>query len=64
MQESKKKDAPLQHEDWLARRPKAAQASIAKSLEILDRPTRHAPEEADKLLKGYVSIRRKAATGR
>ena len=56
--------AHLQHEDWLARRPKATQASIAKALEILDRPTRHAPEEADKLPKGYVSVRRKAASGR
>jgi hypothetical protein len=64
MQESKKKDAPLHHEDWLARCPKATQASIAKALEILDRPTLQAPEEADKFPKGYVSVRRKAASGR
>jgi len=56
--------AHLQHEDWLARRPKATPASIARALEILDRPTSHAPEEADKLPKGYVSVRRKAASGR
>ena len=56
--------AHLQHENWLARRPKATQASIAKALEILDRPTRQAPQEADKLPKGYVSVRRKAASGR
>jgi hypothetical protein len=50
--------AHLQHEEWLARRPKASSDSIAKALQLLDRPTRHAPEEIDKLPKGYVSIRR------
>jgi hypothetical protein len=29
--------AHLQHEEWVARRPKATAASIAKALEILDR---------------------------
>lgn len=56
--------AHLQHEDWLAHRSKATTGSIAKALQILDRPTRHAPEEVDKLPKGYVSIRRKGASGR
>lgn len=56
--------AHLQHEDWLARRPKATTSSIAKALQILDRPKRHAPEELDKLPKGYVSVRRKVASGR
>ncbi len=51
--------AHLQHEEWLARRPKATSGSIAKALQILDRPTGHAPEEVDKLPKGYVSVRRK-----
>jgi hypothetical protein len=51
--------AHLQHEEWLARRPKASSDSIAKALQILDRPTRHAPAEVDKLPKGYVSTRRK-----
>jgi hypothetical protein len=51
--------AHLQHEEWLARRPKTSSDSIAKALRILDRPTRHAPEEVDKLPKGYVSARRK-----
>ena len=50
--------AHLQHEDWLARRPKATKVSIAKALQILDRPTPHAPEEVDKLPKGYVSVQR------
>jgi hypothetical protein len=51
--------AHLQHEEWLARRPKATDASIAKALEILDRPTRAAVEAEDMLPKGYVSMRRK-----
>ena len=51
--------AHLQHEEWLARRPKASSDSIAKALQILDRPTRHVPVEVDKLPKGYVSARRK-----
>jgi hypothetical protein len=51
--------AHLQHEEWLARRPKASSGSIAKALQILDRPTSHAPGEADKLPKGYLSARRK-----
>jgi hypothetical protein len=56
--------AHLQHEDWLARRPKATSGSIAKALQILDRPTRHTPEEVDRLPKGYVSVRRKGTSGR
>jgi hypothetical protein len=51
---SAEKLAHLQHEDWLAHCPKATPALIAKALEILDRPTRHAPEETDKLPKGNV----------
>jgi hypothetical protein len=53
--------AQLQQEEWLARRPKASSGSIAKALQILDRPTSHAPEELDKLPKGYVSARRKCS---
>ena len=51
------KVAHLQHEEWLARRPKASQALIAKALEILDRPTPHAPDLEDRLPKGYSSKR-------
>ena len=50
--------AHLQHEDWLARRPKATSDSIAKALQILDRPTRLAAEEEDQLPNGYVPLRR------
>jgi hypothetical protein len=53
--------AHLQHEEWLARRSKATSGSIAKALQILDRPTSHAPQEVDKLPKGYLSVRRKYA---
>jgi hypothetical protein len=51
--------AHLQHEEWLARRPKASSDSITKALQILNRPTRHAAEEVEKLPKGYVSARPK-----
>src|SRR5580698_6034024 len=51
------KVAHLQHDEWLARRPKASPASIAKALEILDRPTPHAPESEDKLPKNYQATR-------
>lgn len=51
--------AHLQHEEWVARRPKATAASIGKALEILDRPTDGANFEADELPEGYVSVRRK-----
>jgi hypothetical protein len=53
------KIAHLQHEEWLAHRPKVSSDSVAKTLQILDRPARHPPEEVDKLPKGYSSTRRK-----
>ena len=53
--------AHLQHDEWVANRPKATDAQIAKALEILDRPTGHAPGTDDQLPKGYVSVRRKFA---
>jgi hypothetical protein len=48
-------------QEWLALRPKVNPASIAKALDILDRPTIHGPEEEDQLPKGYVLVRRKYA---
>jgi len=51
--------AHLQHEEWLGHRPKASAGLIAKALDILDRSTGQAPEEDDRLPKGYASIRRK-----
>lgn len=58
------KVAHLQHEEWVARRAKPTKESIAKALEILDRPTGHEPEEQDRLPKGYISVRRRGAKGR
>jgi hypothetical protein len=51
--------AHLQHEEWLAHRPKPDSALIAKVLDILDRPTRLAPEDFDRIPDGYVAVRRK-----
>lgn len=53
--------AHLQHEEWLARRPKATDALIAKALDILDRPSSKVREHSDKVPHEYVSFRRKYA---
>lgn len=53
--------AHLQHEEWLAHRPKVSAALIGKALDILDRPGGHAPEDFDKIPSGYVPARRKNA---
>jgi len=50
------KVAHLQHEEWLSRRPKASPVSIAKALEILDRPLSQEPEVDDALPAGYDSV--------
>jgi hypothetical protein len=42
-----KKLAHLQHEEWLARRPKIANGLIKRALSILDKPTRHPLEAFD-----------------
>ncbi len=49
------------HQEWLERRPKATSRSIAKALEILDRPANQPPKEDDELQMGYVPVRRKYA---
>jgi hypothetical protein len=54
--------AHLQHEEWLAHRPKASAGLIAKALDVIDRPNGHAPEDFDKIPNGYVSVRRKYAS--
>jgi len=53
------KVAQLRHEEWIARRAKPTEESIAKALDILDRPTGHTLEEQDRLPKGYVPMRRR-----
>jgi hypothetical protein len=50
--------AHLQHEEWLARRPKATAVLKAMALAILNRPGQE-PEESDRLPKGYVPLRRR-----
>jgi hypothetical protein len=56
--------AHLQHEEWLAKRPKVSEALIAKSLMILDRPTGHPAEEFDRIPAGYRSVRPRIAARR
>ena len=45
----------LQHDEWLARRPKVTRALTARALDILDRPTGNSVEESDKVPSGYRS---------
>jgi hypothetical protein len=47
----------LQHDEWLASRPKPTAARISRALGILDRTTENAPDPGDELPDGYVSIR-------
>jgi hypothetical protein len=54
---SRKKIVHLQHEEWLATRPKPTAARIARALAILDRPNQNAPDPGDELPDGYASIR-------
>jgi hypothetical protein len=49
--------AHLQHDSWLATRPKPTVANIARGLAALDKPARKAPDAGDELPKGYKSIR-------
>ncbi len=50
--------AHLQHEEWLAKRPKASEAGIARAVEILNRDTGVAPAEEDGLPEQYQRNRR------
>lgn len=50
--------AHLQHEEWLATRPKPSEKRVARALAILDRHTRSSPAPEDVLPKGYSSIQR------
>jgi len=51
--------AHLQHEEWLARRPKVTGALLTGALDILDRPAGQSPEEFDKIPAGYARNRRR-----
>jgi hypothetical protein len=50
--------AHLQHEEWLARRPKLSGELVARALAVLDQPTGRAPEEFDRLPASFQSARR------
>jgi hypothetical protein len=49
--------AHLQHEAWLASRPKPTAQGLALALAALDKPSGIAPEPWDELPEGYESIR-------
>ena len=51
--------AHLQHEEWLASRPRLTDALLEKAVHILDRSAKRSPEPGDELPDGYVSVRRK-----
>jgi len=56
--------AHLQHEEWLARRPKFTNALVARALHTLDQSTGFLPQEFDKVPPGYKSARNKHAANR
>jgi hypothetical protein len=60
--------AHLQHEEWLASRPKISEAMTTRALKIMDRPTGNPLEDFDRIPAGYRSVRskfvRKVASGR
>ena len=47
--------AVIEHNEWLARRPKASPERIKRALEILNRDTGNAPATGDELPEGYQS---------
>ncbi len=51
----------LEHEEWLARRPKVSEAMRARALEILERPSGQPPEPFDRIPGGYRPVRRRRA---
>lgn len=55
------KVAHLQHDEWLARRPKATDALIARALAVLDEPAPNAVEEIDRIPEGYSPRRRRSS---
>jgi hypothetical protein len=49
--------AHLQHEEWLARRPKVSDAMTARAMSILGRDTGRPTEEFDRIPAGYRAVR-------
>lgn len=52
--------AHLQHEEWLAQRPKATPALLSAALAVLNLPTGNLPEAGDALPDGYDSHRKQS----
>lgn len=53
--------AHLQHDEWLAHRPKASGDLIGRALDILDGSTSQSPDESDRIPTGYRKLRRKSS---
>jgi hypothetical protein len=53
--------AHLQHEEWLARRPKPSKAMTARALRVLSRPTSHRTDSLDGIPAGYKPLPRRDA---
>ena len=56
--------AHLQHEAWLAHRPKVTEALVSKARDVLDGPTVNAPEEFDRIPAGYRRVHRRLSAGK
>ena len=56
--------AHLQHEVWLARRPKITDALTKRAIDILGRPDSRPPEAFDKIPAGYRQSGRRIATSK
>ncbi len=56
--------AHLQHEEWIAQRPKVSRGLIAKALSVLDHSSNRPSDESDQLPSGYKSARRKTPARR
>jgi hypothetical protein len=55
--------AHMEHDQWLAKRPKATQALTARALAVLNKPTSKAAEDGDQIPTTY-SRRRKTVGSR
>lgn len=56
--------AHLQHEEWLAHRPKASRILIGRALGVLNHPSNRPMDESGQLPEGYKPVRRKAPAKR
>ena len=56
--------AHLQHEEWLAHRPKFSEPARARALKIMDQPTENPSGDFDRIPAGYGRVRTKYAAKR